>query len=182
MIPPINLLPPEPKLEEKRVKKRTATRICVVLLVGFLLVNLTIFGLYWILTKKTADTLAAIKHEETKISALVELERLYRDLSAKLSFLGGIWQKEIAAQGAVDFAQALTIPEVTLIKILFKEDGSTTLVLSATNSDGLEKFLEGVTQREESGQIEDVKLASTIRTQEGGYNFNLSFKYLGPTK
>lgn len=175
----INLLPPEPEIEALKKKKNKVFKASGLLLVVFLLVNLGIFGFYWFLTKNTADTLAAIKREETRITSLAPTEKLYRALSSKLSFLAGLWQKEIAAEETVEFAQAVLIPEVTLVKISLKQDGLTTLTLAITNSEGLEKFLNGVVEKEKSGEIKDIKVTSTERDKDGGYNLSVSFKFLG---
>lgn len=178
----INLLPPEPEIEALKKKKDKVLKASGLLLVVFLLVNLGIFGFYWFLTRNTAQTLAAIKREEATISSQQPTEKLYRALSAKLSFLAGLWQKEIAAEEAVEFAQALLIPEVTLVKVSLKQDGLTTLGLKTVDSEGLEKFLDGVVEKEKSGEIKGIKVISTNRNEDGGYDLSVSFEFLGTKK
>lgn len=178
----INLLPPQPEVESARAKKKTVILFSGLLLIIFLLANFGIFGFYLLLTKNTADTLAAIKREEARITALAPTEKLYRALSAKLSFLAGLWQKKIKAEEAVEFAQALLIPEVTLLKVSLKQDGLTTLSLKTVNSEGLERFLDGVVEKEKSGEIKGIKVISTDRNEDGGYDLSVSFEFLGTKK
>lgn len=174
----INLLPPEPEIEGIKARKRMVTMVSGVLLLVFLIANLAIFGFYWFLNKNTAATLAAIKREEAKIISFAPTERLYRSLTAKLSFLSNLWQKKAGPEEAIDFAQALLVPKVTLTRLSFGADGLTTLSLKTTDSDGLENFLNGVSEKEKTGQIKDIKITSTNRDKDGGYNFSLSFKFL----
>lgn len=179
----INLLPPQPEVESARAKKKTVILFSGLLLIIFLLANFGIFGFYLLLTKNTADTLAAIKREEARITALAPTEKLYRALSAKLSFLAGLWQKKIKAEEAVEFAQALLkVPEVTLVKVSLKQDGLTTLGLKTVDSEGLERFLDGVVEKEKSGEIKGIKVISTNRNEDGGYDLSVSFEFLGTKK
>ena len=175
----INLLPPKPEVEALQAKKKAVVKISTALLLIFLVVNLVIFGFYWFLTKNTADTLAAIKREEAKITSLAPTEKLYRALSAKLSYFSSLWQKKTNPKEVVDFAQTLLVEKVTLAKISLRQDGLTTLNFIVADSDALENFLSKTMEKEKSGQIKDAKVISTNRNQEGGYDLSISFKFLG---
>ncbi|MBI5465096.1 hypothetical protein HY946_00605 [Candidatus Gottesmanbacteria bacterium] len=175
----INLLPPEPGTEALKKKKNRILKASGLLLVVFLLVNLGIFGFYWFLTKNTADTLAAIKREEEIITTIAPTERLYRALDAKLSFLSSLWQKKITAEEVVDFTQTLLVPKVTLTKISLKQDGLTTLSLNVPDSEVLENFLNGVAEKEKSGVIKNIKVISTDKNKDGGYDISVNYEFLG---
>lgn len=175
----INLLPVEPEVEVRKLQQKKVIFASEIVLVSFLVLNLVLFGFYWFLNKSTADTLASIKAEETKISSLQPQEKLYRALTAKLFFLASLWQKKVWPEEIINFSQNLVIPEVSLAKITVKQDGMTTLALNAKNSDGLENFLNVVAEKDKTGQIKLVKILSTERNKENGYDFVLSFKFVG---
>ena len=173
----INLLPPTPEVEILEKKKRTVFLLSALILIVFLFLTLAIFGFYWFLTKNTASTLEAIKGEEAKITSLASQEKLYRALLSKLSYLASLWQEKIKAKELVEFTQALLVPEVTLTKISFNQDVAA-LSLTASNSEGLENFLNGVVEKEKNGKIKDIKIISTNRNKDGRFDFSLSFKFL----
>ncbi len=174
----INLLPPEPEAEKERARKKTIITGSIIVLVIFLIINLLIFGYYLYLTKNTADTLTATKAEENKVTSLAPLEKVYRSLGAKLSFLATAWLNPVRPEDALNFSQGLLSPQVTLERINFKQGGVTMLTLTAAGSGNLEEFLNKVSQAEKNGQIKDVRLNSSDRNKEGGYDYILSFKFL----
>lgn len=175
----INLLPPQPEAPAGQTKQKKIVRASGLLLAVFLIINLLIFGFSLLLIKNTADTRGAVKREEERIASFAPTEKLYRALSAKLSFLTQTWQKKIKPEEVVNFSQALLIPELKLEKISLKQDGLTVLSLKATNSDILENFLNGLNQPEKSRPINNLKVVSTEREKEGGYKFDLSFVFKG---
>lgn len=174
----INLLPPEPEAELKRAQQKKVVSLSVLVLALFLLINLFIFGYYLFLTKSTADTLAATKREEAKMTALSPVEGIYRSTGAKLLFLATIWQKKVKPEDALNFSQSLLTPQVAMTRIAFKQGGLTTLTLVAADSGKLEEFLNKVAEEEKKGKIKDSELVSSSKNKDGGYDFFLSFKFL----
>lgn len=177
----LNLLPPKPEEETSTKTKKSVVSLTVLVLVIFLLINFGIFGFYWFVIKNTADTLQEIKRREEAIKTFAPKENLYRQFLAKTEFISDLWQKKAKVEEVIKFSQNLLIPGVTLTKLSLKEESLATLNLSVINSDTLENLLSVVSEKQERGEIKDLKALSTERSKEtnAGYNFVLSFKFLG---
>ncbi len=167
----INLLPPDLESEALGKKRGKIVFVSEILLIVILLINVGVFGFYFYLTKSTADTIAAVKREETKITSLAPVEKLYRALSTKISFLNILWQKKFKPEDVVEFSQKLLIPKTTLSKISLTKDGNTSLAFVVEDSDTLELFLNGVLVKEKNGEIASVQVVAPSRTKEGNYSF-----------
>jgi len=173
----VNLLPEEPGAEERKAREKKVIFISEIVVAIFLFFNLVLFGFYLFITKSSADARAAIKQEKEQISSAQEKEKLYRALFTKLTFLATLWEKKVKPEEIINFSQSLLVPEVSMKKISVEEDGTATVSLSSKNSDGLENFLNKVTEKEKIGQVKTVKVVSTEKNKEGGYDFVLSFKF-----
>lgn len=174
----INLLPPEPEKQVLKLKQQRVIFYSILILIVFLIINLGIFGFYWLLVRNTAATMAAIENEETQIASLAETEKLYRNLGAKLSFLVSIWQKEIAAEEMIGFSQTLPVADTSISKISFNQEEFMTVGFQAKNSTALENLLDGIVDRAKEGKIKEVKVVSTDRDKDGLFNVSLKFKFL----
>lgn len=176
----INLLPPQPEVENLKTRRRTALFWSSLLLLGFLIFNLAIFGFYLFLTKNTAETKASVKQEEEKLVSLAENENLYRSLAAKLGFLLNLWQKKVQAQDLVNFSQTLVTSGTTIERIGFKQTGLVNLAVTVDSSANLEQFLDNLKSKEKSGNLKSLKLNSTAKNDKGGYDLVLNFEFLKP--
>lgn len=174
----INLFEREPENKEEKERKKKILQLSEFMIFLFILFNLIIFGFYWFLVKNTADTREAIKKEEEKIVSLAPTEKLYRNLIAKISLLGTVWQKPLAPEDVLKFSESLISAKVSISNVSFTKDGLTTMKVKVSDSQALEDFVNLLAEKEKNGLIKNVIVNGTQMSEKKEYSFTLTFKFL----
>ncbi len=174
----VNLFEREPENQEENKRKKKILQLSEFLILLFLLFNLIIFGFYWFLVKNTADTREAIKKEEEKIISLAPTENLYRNLMAKISLLGTIWQKPLAPEDVLKFSESLISERVAIDSVSFTKEGLTTMKARVSDSQALEDFVNLLAEKEKNGLIKNIVVKGTQMTEKKEYGFTLIFNFL----
>jgi Tfp pilus assembly protein PilN len=163
---------------QKERKIRLVRAVSLALLAVYSLILIITFSFWFYTNRKSQQVEQQINLKKRQIKDLEKIESLQLTLKGRLTVI-----RQILAQGEPDYSLFLNYfnqfssEGIDLSSFAFASDGQLVLSGSAENAPGLSSFLEEIISQE--ALFSRVNLTTIVRTEEGGYNFDLELEVNG---
>lgn len=174
----INLLPLELRTQTKAdIKKRLIVKLSVGILVFSIIVSALVLSWNIIQGQQLKTTSEKYQNLITKVKSNEKKEGQVFLLKKRLEFINQISQKESTQISAFNLVNNLVPPNVQLLNLAVKKNGSVELSCVTNSSQDMKVLLDNLTDPTQTeGKIKNTKVVNFTQTQTG-YTFEISLEF-----